>query len=47
MDVLKNFLFPKIGFKRDIFPAKIWFPSGKRWLANNMNKSRETLDYVN
>ena len=22
-------------FERDI-PAKIWFPSGKRWLANNM-----------
>ena len=36
MDVLKNFLFLKIDFKRDIFPAKIWFPSGKRLLANNM-----------
>ena len=36
MDVLKNFLFPKIDFKRDIICAKIWFPSGKRWLANNM-----------
>ena len=36
MDVLKNFLFPKIDFKRDIIGAKIWFPSGKRWLANNM-----------
>ena len=36
MDVLKNFLFPKIDLKRDIIPAKIWFPSGKRWLANNM-----------
>ena len=36
MDVLKNFLFPKTDFKRDITPAKIWFLSGKRWLANNM-----------
>ena len=36
MDVLKNFLFPKIDFKRDIIRAKIWFPSCKRWLANNM-----------
>ena len=36
MDVLKNFLFLKIDFKRDIIPAKIWFPSGKRLLANNM-----------
>ena len=33
MDVLKNFPFPKIDFKRDI---KIWFPFGKRLLANNM-----------
>ena len=29
MDVLKNFLFPKIDFKRGIIGAKIW-------LANNM-----------
>ena len=36
MDVLKNFVFPKIDFKRDIIRAKIWFPSCKRWLANNM-----------
>ena len=36
MDVLKNFLFLKIDFKRDIIPAKTWFPSGKRLLANNM-----------
>ena len=36
MNVLKTFLFPKIDFKRDIIPAKIWFPSGKRWLANDM-----------
>ena len=39
MDVLKNFLFPKIDFKRDIIRAKIWFPygkDGKRFLANNM-----------
>ena len=36
MDVLKNFLFPKIDFKRDIIRAKIWFPYGKRLLANNM-----------
>ena len=34
--VLKNFLFPKIDFKRDIIRAKIWFPYGKRLLANNM-----------
>ena len=33
MDVLKNFLFSKIDFKRDI---KFWFPYGKRLLANNM-----------
>ena len=32
----KNFLFPKIDFKRDIIRAKIWFPYGKRLLANNM-----------
>ena len=38
MDVLKNFLFLKIDFKRDIIPAKIWFPSGKRLLANNMTR---------
>ena len=36
MDVLKNFLFSKIDFKRDIIRAKIWFPYGKRLLANNM-----------
>ena len=36
MDVHKNFVFPKTDFKRDIIPAKIWFPSDKRWLANNM-----------
>ena len=36
MDVLNDFLFPKIDVKRDIIRAKIWFPSGKRWLANNM-----------
>ena len=35
MDVIKYFLFPNIDLKRDI-PEKIWFPSGKRWLANNM-----------
>ena len=33
MDVLKNFLSPKIDFKSDI---KIWFPYGKPLLANNM-----------
>ena len=36
MDVLKNFLFPKIDFKRDIIRAKIWFLYDKRLLANNM-----------
>ena len=36
MDVLKNFPFPKIDFKRDIICAKSWFLYGKRWLANNM-----------
>ena len=36
MDILRNSLFPKIDFKRDMIPAKIWYPSGKRWLANNM-----------
>ena len=36
MDVLKNFLFPKTDFKRDIICAKIWFLYGKRLLANNM-----------
>ena len=36
MDALKNFLFPEIDFKRDIIRAKIWFPNGKRLLANNM-----------
>ena len=33
MDVLKNLLFSKIDFKSDI---KIWFPYGKRLLANNI-----------
>ena len=46
MDVLKNFLFPKVDFKRDIIPAKIWFPSGKRWLANDMT-SQGRRYYVN
>ena len=36
MDVLKNFVFPRIDFRRDIFHPKIWFPHGKRLLANNM-----------
>ena len=36
MGEFKNFLFPKIDFKRDIIRAKIWFPYGKRLLANNM-----------
>ena len=38
MDVLKNFLFLKIDFpkEREHIRAKIWFTSGKRWLANNM-----------
>ena len=36
MDVFKNFLFPKIDFKRDIIRAKIGFPYGERLLANNM-----------
>ena len=36
LNILKNFLFPKIHFERDIIPAKVWFLSGKRWLANNM-----------
>ena len=34
--LLKKFLTPKINFKRDIIRAKIWFPFGKGWLANNM-----------
>ena len=46
MDILKNFLFPKIDFKSDIIRAKIWFPYGKRFLANNMTGQAE-LDYVN
>ena len=34
---LKIFYFLiKIDFKRDIIRAKIWFPYGKRLLANNM-----------
>ena len=41
MDVLKNFHFPKIDFKRDIICAKIWFPNGKRLLANNMTDQGE------
>ena len=36
MNVFKNFLVPKIDFKRDIIRARIWFPYGKRLLANNM-----------
>ena len=36
MDVFKKFLFPKIDFKREIIRAKIWFPYGKRLLANIM-----------
>ena len=36
MDILKKFLLLKINFKRDIIRTKMWFPSGKRWLANNM-----------
>ena len=38
MDELKNFLFPKIDFKRDIIRKRdiICFPYGKRLLANNM-----------
>ena len=38
MDVLKNFLFPKIDFILyiDNIRAKIWFPYGKRLLANNV-----------
>ena len=36
MDVLKIFFSLKIDFKRDIIRAKIWFPHGKRLLANNM-----------
>ena len=37
MDVLKIFYsLIKIDFKRDIIRAKIWFPYGKRLLANNM-----------
>ena len=40
MEVFKNFLILK--FKRDIIRTKIWFPSGKRWLANNMTGRVET-----
>ena len=36
MDVVKNFLFLKIDFKSDIIRTKIWFPYGKRLLADNM-----------
>ena len=35
MDVFKHFLFPNI-ISRDVIRAKTWFPSGKRWSANNM-----------
>ena len=45
MDVLKNFVFPKIVFKRDIIRAKIWFPSCKRWLANNMTGQADVRLY--
>ena len=43
MDVLKKkFPFPKIDVKRDIIRAKIWFPYGKRLLAdNNMTGERD------
>ena len=30
------YILLKIDFKRDIIRAKIWFPYGKRLLANNM-----------
>ena len=40
MEVFKNFLILK--FKRDIIRTKIWFPSGKRWLANNMTGRVDT-----
>ena len=39
MDALKNFLVPKIWFQKRhhiVIRAKIWFPYGKRLLANNM-----------
>ena len=37
LQVLKNFLFTKIDFgERDIIPHQNLFPSGNRWLANNM-----------
>ena len=36
MDLLNIFFSLKIDFKRDIIRAKIWFPYGKRLLANNM-----------
>ena len=32
---MADFVFLKIDLERDIIPAKIWFPYGKRWLANN------------
>ena len=41
MDVLKNFPFPKIDFKRDIIQAKSWFLYGKRWLTNNMTSQAD------
>ena len=40
MEVFKNFLILK--FKRDIIHTKIWFLSGKRWLANNMTGRVDT-----
>ena len=37
MDVLKNFISLKLISKETSYiRAKIWFPSGKRWLAYNM-----------
>ena len=36
LNVLKNVLFPKIYFERDIIPTKVWFLSGICWLANNL-----------
>ena len=33
---MADFVFLKIDVERDIIPAKIWFPYGKRLLANNM-----------
>ena len=47
MDVLKNFLFPKIDFKTYIIRAKIWFPYGKRLLANNMTGQVDVKVFIN